>query len=210
MANVIQMGVSEFWRSLQDLQAKGKALRAQLDTNKLQLQHAWTLTVHDSNKARATMHQAALQPLIHNNSVLRLKYADMAAKFNQAVNAAAGVLRQAGFDTPNLAGPELLLVPVVAVAALGIAWTLYASSHDAAMVQINRSNNVAAIVNNANLTPAQRAQALGILGADASKKPPGSDPFNLDTLLPIAALVAAVVLLPPLLERLPRPRRAAA
>jgi hypothetical protein len=209
MPNLVQMGVDQFWQSLTKLEGLAKAERARLNSDKLRLQAAWSATKRDTNAPRARQHQAILSPLISANSRARIDYASMVAKFNEAVNGAAGVLRQAGLRAQNLAGPELLvLVPVVAVAALGVAWVIYARVHDEASRQGRLIDAASAIIGNPDSTPEQRQQAVNTISALANKKPPGQDPFNLDAILPIVGIVAAIVLLPPLIERLPRARRA--
>ncbi len=204
------MGVDQFWQSLTDLEGRARQERVRLNDNKLRLQHAWTATKHDPNAKRAAQHQAILRPLIHANSKSRVDYANMVAQFNKAVNAAAAVLREAGLSAPNLAGPELVvLVPVVAVAALGVAWAIYATVHEQNAEQTRLIDAASGIINNPASTPDQRAQAAATISKLAKQKPPGTDPLNLQALVPVALAIAAIVIVPPLLNLVPRqnPRR---
>lgn len=211
MPSVVQMGVDQFWQSLQLLERKARAERVRLAQDKIRLQSAWTGTKADPDQRRAEQNRNILRPLIHANSAARIDYAAMVSQFNRAVNGAAGVLRKAGLNAPNLAGPELaILVPVVAVAALGVAWAIYAKVHAETAAQSRLVDAAMSIINNPNSTADEREQAAATIANLAKNKPPGQDPFNLDAILPIAAIVAAIVLVPPILDRLPKGRRAVA
>lgn len=204
MANVVQMGVDAFWRSLQDLEAKAHAEKARLEADRLRLQHAYTATRQEANAVRARDHRAMLDPLIHANSENRLRYSSLVLAFNRAVNGAAGALRSMGLAAPNLSGlsgPEVILVPVVAVAALGTAWAIYATVHEQNASQGRLIDAALNVMNNPNSTPEERQQAVGVIANESKKKPPGSDPLGLSNLVPVLGLLALIVVVPPLLNR---------
>ena len=204
MANVVQMGVDAFWAQLGNLQAKARAVLADLDTDKAQLQAAYTATRSDPDTRRRAVSQTALQPLIHNNSVLRLRYRDLVAKFNQAVSAASSALKSAGLTTPQL-GAVPILVPVVAVTALGVAFAIYQTVRIQTDAQRRATSALLAILNDPNSSPDEKAAAAAAIAKTATQKPP--DLFA--SLVPILGIVALIVVGPQLLRTF-ESRRAAA
>jgi hypothetical protein len=199
--------VDAFWSQLSKLRASSERVRTDLDADKAQLQAAYTATKADPDPQRRTVSQSALQPLIHNNSVLRVRYRDLAAKFNAAVAAAGSVLKSAGLVTPQL-GAVPLLVPVVAVTALGVAFAIYQAVRTQTDAQRKATNAMLAIINDSGSTNEERAAALAALAKSAGSPPPSIFP-GLGQLLPIIALVAVIVVGPQLLRSF-APRRAAA
>jgi hypothetical protein len=205
MANVVQMGVDAFWAQLSKLETAAKRVRADLDADKAQLQAAYAATKTDPDPRRRTVSQAALQPLIHNNSVLRLRYRDLAAKFNQAMAGAAAALKSAGLTTPPQLGAVPVLVPVVAVTALGVAFAIYQTVRLQTDAQRRATTAMLAIINDPNTTPEEKAIAAAALAKTATTRPP-----NLfGDLVPILGLVAVILLGPQLLRSFGT-RRAAA
>jgi len=211
---ITQMGVTEFWKSLQALETYGKAEKAGLDSDKLRLQNAYSATRKDTNAARAKANQAILQPLIHKNSELRLMYADLIGKFNQAVNSASDVLKKAGLKAPALSGlgevaTGTIVVGVVAVSLLGAAWAVAYSLHEQRAAQTSLISAALRVYNDPNATDAERAAAADTINK-AGQKPPGvGDAFGFDKLMPIVGLLAAALIIPAVLQHVPRanPRR---
>lgn len=203
---VAQMGVDAFWRSLQSLRAYAGREKAALDADKLRLQRAYTATRAERNPVRRRDHQLVLEPLIHRNSRDRMQYADLVKKYTQAVNGASAVLRKVGLGAPTLAGPEVLIVPVVAVAALGAAWAIAYAVHESRVNTSNLIDGAMRVIADPNSTPEQRQQAVDML-RKAGEHPPG--PFDLSALTPILGLVAVIMVAPALLSHMPRsnPRR---
>lgn len=208
MANIVQMGVDAFWGQLQNLETGARNVLADLNADKAQLQAAYADSKRDPNPASRAASQAALQPLIHNNSVLRLRYRDLVAKYNEAVAAASSVLKSAGLTTPQLgAVPLLVLVPVAAVAALGVAFAILEAVRLQTEAQRKATNALLAILADPNATPDEKKSAAAALAKGAAKPPPGLFP-DLGQLVPILGLVAVIVLGPQLLSAF-APRRAA-
>lgn len=211
---VVQMGVTEFWKSLQALETYGKAEKSALDKDKLRLQNAYSATRKDTNATRGKANQAILNPLIHKNSQLRLMYADLIAKFNQAVNSASDTLKKAGLNAPVLNGlgevtTAVVVVSIVAVSALGAAWAVAYSLHEQRATATKAIDAALTVYNDPNATPAQRAAAANTINKQAAAAAAPQDPFGLSNLLPIAGLLALALIVPPLLSRMPRsnPRR---
>jgi len=211
MADVVQWGIDEFYAQLQNLENIAAGLKNRANANRLDLMHLWDATKTQPEPTR-TKNQQLLNPLIHQNSVLRTQYlAPITAKFNEAVNAASAVIRQAGYQAPaTLSGlgiaPVLIIVPTVAITAVvvALAWASVASKQ--LDVQNKNTQNVAAIINDHTLTPAQRTAELAALtsnqqAAAAAAKAAGAPPpgFDLTQLTPILIGIAAILVLPSLL-----------
>jgi hypothetical protein len=107
-----------FWSQIQWVANQGRQLKTRLDQQKLDLQHAYTAARNANDQDKMDK----LTPLIHQNSQLRLQYADMAGKFNDVVENARAWLAQHGVnEVPTLAGLgqlQALIVPALWVAAL--------------------------------------------------------------------------------------------
>lgn len=196
------MGVDAFRASLESLSVAAKQERARLNADKMRLQAAYSSTRRDTNAARASANQALLQPLIHKNSELRLRYADLVRNFNAAVTKAAAVLKSAGLTFQPLSGmgAAVIVVPVVAIAALGTAWAIYAIVHEQAGAQSRMIDVATATINNPNATEAERRAAWDILNKEAGKPDPGHDPLGLASLAPLMLLAAVIVIVPPLIQ----------
>lgn len=199
MAGVVQWSVDQFYRQLERIESGAKNVIAELNADKLQLQNAFTRTKSDTNAARRAASQAALSPLIHNNSVLRLRTRDLVARYNQAVNAAGDFLRRAGLTAPTLAGLGAvpILVPVVAVSLALAALAILEVVVVATSAQRNATAALLRVLEDPNATAEERAAAVKAL-AKASGTPP--NPLNLDALVPILGLVAVIMLGPQLLR----------
>jgi hypothetical protein len=210
MPNLAQMGVDAFWAQLQNLENNAKRIAADLDTDKLELQHAYarakamsatiTLTppggipVVLPNPARVEALKA-LGERIHNNSVLRLRYRDLVANYNKAVNGAAAALKSIGLTAPQL-GAVPLVVPIVAVTALGVALAIYPTVRLQTDAQRRATQALLNVLADPNSTAEQKAEATRALGKAADKPPP--DIFG--SLVPVLGLVALIVIGPQLLS----------
>jgi hypothetical protein len=212
MANVAQMAVDAFWAQLTRLEALAGRLRADLAADKLELQNAYTAARANPDPEQGAAAMAALNPLIHNNSALRMRFNELNAAFTNAVNGASAVLKRAGLSTPALStlsglGQAQLLVPVVAVAALATAFVIYQSVRTATDSQRRATAAMLDILRDPSSSPADKAAAAAALRRAASIPP--VNPFDLGALVPIGVIVLAIVVGPQLLRQF-GPRRAAA
>jgi hypothetical protein len=205
MANIVQMGVDQFWAQLQKLQNVLTAVDANLKADKAQLTHLYAIARTEA-EPQGSKDRALLQPLIHRNSELRLSYLKPARdKFNAAVSGAAAALKAAGFTPPALTGlgfgPALVIIPVIAVAAVLAGLELANIVSNMTAAQRARTATVAAIIGDHSITPEQK---LALLKAqkdqtDAEKKanPPL---FDFGSLALPLGIVAAIVLGPQILR----------
>ena len=216
MASPIQWTVTQFWNQLQNVQNQIKAVDAKLQADKATLTALYSQARQQYEPAGAH-DRAYLDPLIHQNSVLRMSYlAPVKSKFNAAVAAASSALKSAGYTTPNLSGlgivPALIIVPAAAVTALGLAAAAVAIVYRMTESQVNRTATARAIFSDRNTSPEQKLQLAGAFQQEmeAEKKnappPPG---FDVGWILPTAAVIALIVLGPQLLRAF-GPRRAEA
>jgi hypothetical protein len=119
MADVAQWTADQFWKQLEWVAAKGRSQKAQLAAQKLALQTAYTAARNAGDQATMT----ALEPLIHKNSELRVRYQDLASAYNDIVEKARAWLGEHGIqEPPVLAGlgvlPAAAIVPALWVAGL--------------------------------------------------------------------------------------------
>ena len=212
MSAVVQWSVEQFWGELQNLKAQLDRTDAALKADAKQLG-----TLYATLRARYDpMRDILVAPQIHRNTVLRTSYLNpVRAKYAQAVNAAAGVLRGAGYTVPNLGEVGVLpAVPVVAIAAVVVALSAVAIAWRLTEAQVNRTATIRAIFSDPHTTPEQKAALAkslqGSFDASTRNTPPPLG-FDLGMLVPLAAIVAAIVLVPPILKMLPaRSERATA
>lgn len=112
MATPVQWTADTFWKQLQWVAAQGKAQKARLAIQKSQLQEAYS-AARIANDAPL---MAQLNPLIHQNSVLRVRYMDLARSYNDLLEQARNFLAQHGIDEPpvlaGLGQLETIIVPV--------------------------------------------------------------------------------------------------
>jgi len=207
MPDVVQWGIDEFWAQLQALNDAITGVHNDLNADKAQLTSLYSQASRDPNPVTRAASQALLQPLIHQNSVLRLSYLQpVKDKFNQAVQAASSVLRSAGYTTPTLSGLGIVpLVPVIAVSLVVAALAAVVIVHDLTQAQRTRTQAAAQAMAHATtpqeilaLTEAQTAQQR----ADNQAHPPLG--FDFGSLVLPLGLVAAIVLLPSILKMLPK------
>ncbi len=114
-----------FWSQIQWVANQGQQIRSRLDRQKLDLQHAFTAARNAADQDR----MSKLQPLIHQNSEARLRYRDLATRFNDVVENARTWLANHGIEEPpTLAGLGALpAIPVIWVVALvGVITLVYA------------------------------------------------------------------------------------
>jgi hypothetical protein len=211
MANIAQMAVNEFWASLKSLESVAKVEGAALEANRLKLIGASSAARKDPVKARSAQRQAALAPLIHRNSELRMQYRDLVGRFNSAVKSAAGVIRKVGLAAPDtLSGlgiaPAVILVPIVAVAALGTAWAIAYSIQESRRNLDKATDLAIRVAGDPSATPEQRAAAMKILANAKETAPKGPLGLDLESLTVPLLIVAAILLVPKMLPA----RRAAA
>jgi hypothetical protein len=216
MASPIQWTVTEFWNQLQNVENQIHAVDSALQADKATLTALYSQARKEYDPAGAH-DRAYLEPLIHQNSVLRLTYlAPVKSKFNGAVAAASAALKKAGYTTPNLSGlgvvPAVVIVPAIAVAALGIAAAAVLIVNTLTQSQRNRTATALAIFGDPNTTPEQKLQLAGAFQNEmATEKKTAPPPLGFDTswILPTAAVIALIVLGPQLLRAF-GPKRAEA
>jgi hypothetical protein len=203
---VAQMGVNEFWSWLQELSNKGAQLKADLSADRLQLMNLYTEARNDPDKARGAAHMKALDPVINNNSKLRLQYQDLATKFNDAVNGASALLKKAGLSTPTLSdlGIAPIIILGVALAAAATAWGIYEAVRAATDAQRRATAGLANILSDPNATPAEKLAAAQGLSRQAAQ----GNPFDLGKVTPILIGVLLIMVAPTVLSMIPK-RRAA-
>lgn len=208
LQGVTQVAIQDFYGLLQRLENLAKPLKADMDADKLTLTRLYTATRTDTDAARRAKNQAMLSPIIHQNSVLRQKYAELVGAFNDAANKAADQLRSAGYDVPNLSGLGIAPIIIVgaAVAVLGGAFALYEWGRSSQDVNRTKVNTAAHIIQNpSDYTPAQVDAAVKLITDPKSTTPPPPDPLGLTGLLqaalPIALIGAAIYLLPMFMRR---------
>lgn len=209
MAGAVQWTIDQFWGQLQNLKSQIDAVDAALNTDKVRLG-----TLYKQVKARYDPSaDAFIAPAIHQNTVLRLTYLQpIKDKFRQAVNAASSVLHSAGYTTPTLSGLGVLpVVPVVAVTAVVLALSAVAIVWRMTQAQVNRTNAMLAIYQDASTTTEQKLALAKAQQAqvDADNRTPPPLGFNVGDLVPLAAIVAVIVLGPSILRMLPGRRSAA-
>jgi len=213
----VQWSIDQLWTQIQRLAALAKRLRDDLQANKAELTALWSQTRLDKDPRRRAANQALLRPLIHRNSELRLSYlAPITAKFNAAIGIASAALKRAGYTAPSLGGlgAVFVIAPLAAVTAITVALALAGTAIVLTQAQRNRTAAVRAIIGDSSTTPEQKAALLKAFQdevaaetkAAAAERPGG---FDFGMLVPLAAIVAAIVLGPPLLQAF-GPRRGAA
>ena len=214
MANVAQMAVNDFWNSVTDLQAQAEYEQAIMDDSRQKLIAAYSDARRDPDPTRAASRMAALDPAVHQNSQIRLKYRDLVSAFNQAVNGAKDLIRKAGLIVPNqLAGlgqiETGIVIIGVAVAALGTAWLILQWIQSANKANVDLVDSAIAIANDPSATPQQRAAARDAITKRTATPPPPGGFFDVSSLIPLAGLVALIVVGPKILDMMPK-RKAAA
>lgn len=197
MPDLAQMTVDAFWSKVSDLERSAKAESQALEAQKLRLQNAYGAARRDPDPARSAANRALLEPLIHRNSGLRLKYRELVGKFNQAVGAARTFLERAGLRVPTELG-ALPVVPIVAVAALGAALTILAIIATQRRSLDRAIDNAIRVASDPYATPEQREAARRALEVAARTTPKG--PFDFSSLVPVLGILALILLGPQLLR----------
>lgn len=122
MANPVQWTADKFWNQMQAIAAAGRDEKARLEAQRLRLQNAYSA----ARKANDTAAMAKLDPLIHENSRLRLQYTDLANQFNGLMDQARQLLLDHGItEPPVLAGLgqlQAVLIPVAWIAVVAVLW----------------------------------------------------------------------------------------
>ena len=216
MAGPVQWTVTEFWKQLQNVQNQIHAVDSALQADKATLTALYAQARKEYDPAGAH-DRAYLEPLIHQNSVLRLSYlAPVKAKFNAAVSAASAALRSAGYTTPNLSGlglvPAVIIVPAIAVTLLGLAAGAVLIVNRLTESQINRTATARAIFSDPSTSFDQKLQLAGAFQQEMDNEKKNAPPplgIDLGWILPTAVVVAVIVLGPQLLRAF-GPKRAEA
>src|SRR5882672_5857633 len=103
MAGAVQWTIDQLWGGLQRIENGFKTVKADLDADKARLTQLYNETRSDTNAQRRADNQALLNPLVHQNSVLRLSYlAPIRDKYEQAIKLAQNTLKAAGYTAPDL------------------------------------------------------------------------------------------------------------
>jgi len=216
MAGPVQWTVTEFWRQLQSIENQIRAVDAKLQADKATLTALYAQARKQYEPA-GSHDRAYLEPLIHHNSVLRLSYlAPVKSKFNAAVAAASSALKRAGYTTPSLSGlgvvPALIIVPVAAVTALGLAAAAVVIVYRLTESQVNRTATARAIFGDPNTSPEEKLRLAAAFQQEMETEKKTAPPpmgFDVSWILPTAAVIALIVLGPQLLRAF-GPRRAEA
>lgn len=209
MADVIQWTIDQFWSELQSLQSQIQQVDDALNADKVRLGQMYSQAAANYDPSR----DAWIAPLIHRNTELRFNYLKpIKDKFNEAVNAAQGAIQAAGYTVPGqLGGMGLIFVPAVAVAAVLVAIAAVVIVWRLTQAQIARTDTLQQLYADNSLTMDQKNAAATALASQAiaeGKSQPPPLGFDFSQLLPLAAIIAAIVLVPPILKMLPK-RRAA-
>lgn len=181
MADAVQWTIDQLWAGLQKIEDGFNSITASLAADKAQLTALWSQTKADASPSRAAANQALLQPLIHQNSVLRINYAQpLKDKYNQAVELASNALKSAGYSTPTLSGMgDLVIAPLAAVTIVVAALALLATVIVLTQAQRQNTANVAKIIGDPSTTPAQKQALLDAINkANKSLPPPGGLDFG--------------------------------
>lgn len=171
--------LAELGPTITDLQRRTAAERARLNAVKVRLQHEWSAS-KKLDPGLAAQRQTALRPLIHANTIARTDYTAMATLLSDAINDAKITSDQS--------------------------------------VQLTRLHDAAtAVMANPEATSGERVQATTILDVISGKRPLGL-PLervtaaakelglpSLGTLETLLVIVAAIIIVPPVL-RLVAPR----
>jgi hypothetical protein len=165
---VAQWTADQFWKQVQWVASQGRTQKARLDQQKLELQSAFSAARRAGDEAK----MAALQPLIHRNSELRLRWNTMRGQFNDVVEQARGWLASYGISEP----PTLAVLPALVVPAL---WVVALIAVVALVHEINAGINAVG----------EGLRKLGPVGATAL------------ALTPLLLIVAALMLGPKILAR---------
>lgn len=208
MASVVQWTIDQFWNQLQSLKSQIDQVDKALTADKLKLQSMYTYAREHYDPAR----DVYLAPLIHRNSELRLNYlAPIKRKFADAVNAASTALKAAGYTTPTLSGvgfvfaiapAAAVVIVLAALSAVAVVWRL-------TQAQVTRTDAMARLFNDPSTTPEQKIALSKQMQDQISKEPKNPLGFNVNDLLPLAGVVALIVLGPRILDMVSR-RRATA
>jgi len=211
MPGPIQWTIDQLWSGLQQLENQITSVESTLNTNKAELTALYAEARAEYDPAGAH-DRAMLEPLIHQNTVLRLTYlAPIKAKFNQAVNLAAGVLRGAGYTTHTLTGlGDAVVVPISTITIVVVALAAIAVVYSLTQSQIQRTATMKALYADPSTTPAQKLALAKALkdqtDADTHANPPLG--IDLGALIPVLGILAVILLGPQLLQMF-RSRRAA-
>jgi hypothetical protein len=203
MAGPVQWTIDQLWSGLQQIRNGFNSVSADLKADQAQLTSLWSATKRDTNAARRAANQALLQPLIHQNSVLRLSYlAPIKANYDGAVARASSLLKKAGYTTPNLSGLGFVfeIAPATAVVLVTVALAALATVVVLTQAQRTNTSNVARILGDPSTTPEQKKALLEALNkANKSLPPPLIPNLDFGAIAWGLAAVAAIVIVPKLL-----------
>ncbi len=172
----VQWTINQLWDGLARLRDGFNSVAADLKSNQAELTRLWSATKADTNAARRAANQKLLQPLIHQNSVLRLSYlAPIRDKYNEAVKLAADALKRAGYTTPGgLSGLGVVVAfaPLAAATLVVAALAILTTVTIATQAQRTNTASVARVIGNANLTPQQQQDLLDTINRTNRSLPP--------------------------------------
>jgi hypothetical protein len=212
MAGAVQWTIDQLWSGLQQLENQITSVESTLNANKAELTSLYAQARAEYDPAGAH-DRAMLDPLVHQNTVLRLSYlAPIKARFNQAVQLAATALRGAGYSTPQLTGLGVVIAiaPVAAVTLVLVALTAIAVVYRLTQAQTDRTATMRALFTDASATPAQKLALAAAMKQQTEADTHANPPLGLDfgaMVLPLGIL--AVILLAPQVLQTFRSRRAA-
>lgn len=210
MAGAVQWTINQLWTGIQTLYDRIKQVEASLNQDKDELTALYSYARQQYEPAGAH-DRSLIEPLIHQNSVLRLTYlAPIKAKYVQAAKLASDALKRAGYTTPGLSGmgAVLAIAPAAAVVIVIAALASVATVALLTQAQRIRTSAIKALIGDPNATPTEKAQLLQQIEDELAQENKGR-PFNTDWIVPAIGLVA-LILLGPQLMRMVGTRRAQA
>lgn len=208
--SVPAMLASEFAALINRIASAARNEKARMESNRLELMRLYSAAKADPDPVRGAKTKRALEPVIHQNSVIRMRYRDLSAKFNTAVTATRDILKRAGItlESTGLAAAPIA-VPVVAAAAALTAWAIVEGIKAANNAQASAIRLIGEVYHDPNATDAEKEAARRKILELSTDPPPPGDPWGLGSLTPLLGIVAIILLGPPILEAM-RSRRAAA
>lgn len=212
MSGIVQWGIDELYRGLQQLKNGITQVRADLNADKLQLQQLYAIAKQEYDPAGA-YDRAALDKLIHQNTVLRLSYLKpLIDRFNEAARIASNAIRNAGYNAPSLSGLGFVVVlaPAAAVAIVVLALAALGTVTVLTQSQRQRTAAMASIFTNPSTSVEEKAALAAAFERDMEAERKAHPPLaGIGDLVPLAALLALLLLVPPLMREF-KPRKVGA
>jgi hypothetical protein len=215
MANPVQWTIDQVYSGIQVIYDLLTKAMSDLDANRTELTHLWTATKSEP-AALAAVHQKALAPLIHQNSVIRLTYVrPVIDKYKEIVSKGSKLLESKGYHARTLADAPRTGLGLFGVDDLVVLGGLLAVCTTAVIVvqrltqaQINATETQKKIMSDSR-TSVEQKLALSEAAAAAAKQAAedAAKGFPLpkwEELVPILGLVALLVFAPTIKALLPR------